>query len=81
MYACNPEIERRFYEGVHALKDQACISSDPPPLCHSWIASCQTCLRLTRLLPLTALNVFSLLQYLVPGNKLQDGEIGHPLLP
>jgi hypothetical protein len=30
MYAYIPEIERGFFEGVHALNDQARISSDPP---------------------------------------------------
>jgi hypothetical protein len=47
----------------------------------SWIASCQTCIHLTRFLSLTAANVYSLLQYLVLGNKLQGVEIGHPPLP
>ena len=81
MYACNCETWRRFFEGVHALNDQTCASYDPPPPSHSWIASWQSCLRLTRLLPLTAVNVYSRLRYLVLGNKLQDGEIGHHLLP
>jgi hypothetical protein len=80
MYACVPEIGGGFFEGVCALNDQNCISSDPPPPCHSWIASCLYCLCLTRFLPLTAANVYSLLRYLVFGNKLQGGEIGHPPL-
>ena len=81
MYACIPEIGCGFFEGVCALSDMACISSDPPLPCHSWIASGQYCLRLTRFLPLSAANVYSLLQYLVLGNKLQGGEMVHPLLP
>jgi hypothetical protein len=80
MYACIPEIGGGFFEGVHALNDQACISTDPPPPCHSWIASWQYCLRLSRFLPLTAANVYSLLPCLVLGNKLQGGEIGNHLL-
>jgi hypothetical protein len=39
------------------------------------------CFRLSRFLPLTAVNKHSLLQYLVLSNKLQGGAIGHPLLP
>ena len=80
MYACNCETEGGFFEGVHALNDQACISSDPPPPYHSWIASCLYCLRLSRILPLTAVNLYSLLPYLVLGNKLQGGDMGHPPL-
>ena len=79
MYAYIHEIGRGFFEGVCALSDQGCISSDSP--CRSWIASCQPCLRLRRFLPLTAGNLYSLLPYLVLGNKLQGGEIGHPPLP
>ena len=81
MYACTYETESGFFSGVCALSDQACISSYPPPPCHSWIASCLYCLRLSRFLPLSAVNVYSLLPYLVLGNKLQAGEIGHPPLP
>ena len=65
MYACSCETGRGFFSGVCALRDQACISSDPPPPCHSWIASCKYCLYLTRFLPLNAANPYSLLQYLV----------------
>src|SRR5687767_9540333 len=79
MCACVPEIGGRFFGGVCALKDQACISTDPP--CHSWIASWQYCLRLSRFLPLTAANLYLLLPFLVLGKKLQGGKIGHPLLP
>src|SRR5829696_5590555 len=68
-----------FSKGVSTLSDQACISSDPPR--HSWIALWQYCLRLTRFLPLTAVNVYSLLPYLELGNKLKGGKIGHPPLP
>jgi hypothetical protein len=78
MYACIHETGLGFIGGVCTLSDQACISSDPP--CHSWIASCQYCLRLSRFLCLTGVNVYSMLHYLVLGNKLQ-GEIGHPQLP
>ena len=74
MYAYFHETERRFFEGMCTLRDQARISSDLPPPCHSWIASCQSCIRLTRLLPLATANVYSLLPYLVLGNKLQSGE-------
>jgi hypothetical protein len=81
MYACILETGRGFFEGVCALNDQACIFSDPPSPCHWWIASWQFCLRITRFLPLTAANVCSVLPYLVLGNKLQGGEIGHPPLP
>jgi len=81
MYASIPEIGSGFFDGVHALNDQACISSDPSPHCQSWIASCQCCLRLSRFLPLTAVNRYSLLPYLVLGDKVQSGEIGHPALP
>jgi hypothetical protein len=80
MYACAYETERGFFAGVCALCDQPRISSDPPPPCHSWIASCLYCLRLTRFLPLTAVNVYALLPYLVLGNKLQGVEIGNPPL-
>jgi hypothetical protein len=79
MYACSCETGGGFFEGVCTLSDQGCISSDPPR--HSWIASCQYCLRLSRFLPLTAGNLYLLLQYHVLGNKLQGVEIGHPLLP
>ena len=34
-----------------------------------------------QVLPLTARNVYSLLRYLVLGNKLQSGEIGNHVLP
>ena len=80
MYACIPETGRGFIEVVCALSDQACNSSEPPPPCQSWIASCLYCLYLTRFLPLRAVNVYSLLLYLVVGKKLQGGEIGHPAL-
>jgi hypothetical protein len=79
MYACIPEIGCGFFDGVCALNDQACISTDPP--CRSWIASSLYCLRLTRFLRLTGVNVYSLLQYLVLGNKFQGVEIRHPLHP
>ena len=69
MYACTYETESGFFAGVRALSDQACISTDPPPPCYSWIASCQYCLRLTRFVPLTGVNIYSLLHYLVLGNK------------
>jgi hypothetical protein len=36
---------------------------------------------LTRFLPLTAVNAYSLLQYLVLGDKLQGRGIGHLPLP
>jgi hypothetical protein len=81
MYACIHETGGGFFEGVRALNDQACISSDPPPPCHSGIASCLYFFCLTRFLPLTAVNKHSRLPYLVLGNKLQGGEIGHPPLP
>jgi hypothetical protein len=71
MYACNRETGRGYFEGVCAGGHRLHISSDPPPPCRSWIASCQYCLYLTRFLPLTAANLYSLLQYLVPGNKPQ----------
>jgi hypothetical protein len=73
MYACIPDIDGGFFEGVCTFSDQACISSDPPPPCHSWIASCLYCLLLSGFLPLTAVNVYSLLQYLVLDNKPQGG--------
>ena len=82
MYACVHETGHGYFAGVRALSDQGCISSDPPPPPHnSWIASCQYCLRLSKFLPLTAANVYSLLRYLVLSNKLQGGEIDHPPLP
>src|SRR5215211_5469448 len=56
MYACTYETESGFFSGVCALSDQACISSYPPPPCHSWIASCLYCLGQSRFLPLTAVN-------------------------
>jgi hypothetical protein len=81
MYAYIPEIGCAFFEGVRALNDQVCISTDPPPPYHSWIASYLYFFYLIRFLPLTAVNVYSLLLYLVLGDKLQGGEIGHPPLP
>jgi hypothetical protein len=60
MYACIHQTMRGFFGGVCALSDQTCISSDPPPPCHSWIASCLYCLRLSRFLPLSAGNLYSL---------------------
>jgi hypothetical protein len=82
MYACIPEIGSGFFEGVYVLNDQSCFSSDPPPPPHnSWIALWQYCHCLTRFLPLSAANVYSLLLYFVLGNKLQSGEIGLRLLP
>jgi hypothetical protein len=47
----------------------AFLLTHPPPH-NSWIVSCQYCLRLSRFLPLIAANVYSLLQYLVLGDKL-----------
>jgi hypothetical protein len=58
----------------------AFLLTHPPP-CHSWIASCLYRLRLSRFLPLSAVYVYSLLQYLVLGNKLQSGAIKHYPLP
>jgi hypothetical protein len=63
------------------LKERPLNSQDPPPPCHSWIASWQYCLRLSGFLPLTEVNIYLLLLYLVLGNKLQSGEIGYPPLP
>ena len=81
MYACTYETESGFFAGVCAVSDQACISSDPSPPFHAWIALWQYCLRLIRFLPLAGVNKHSLLPYLVLGNKLQRGEIGYPPLP
>jgi len=72
MYACIRETGCGFFEVVGALNDQDCISSDPPPH-NSEIASWQYCLRLSRYLPLSAVYVCSLQEYIVLGNKLQDG--------
>ena len=80
MYTYTHESGRGFFERVCALVEQTRISTDPPPPCHLWIASCLYCLCLSRFLPLTAVNVYSRLQYLVLGDKLQGGEIGHPPL-
>jgi hypothetical protein len=75
MYACIPENGGGFFAGVHDLNDLACISIDPPPPPYnSCIASCLKCLRLTRFLPLATANVYSLLPYLVLGNKPQGGK-------
>ena len=80
MYACTLENGRGFFEGVHALSDQACISSDPPhPAIRGSLHACSVCL--SRILPLTAVNVYSLLQYLVLSDKLKGVEIGYLLLP
>jgi hypothetical protein len=65
MYACISEIGHRFFEGVCALSNQVCISTDPPPPCCSWIASCLYCLRLSRFLPLTGVNVYSLCSHIL----------------
>jgi hypothetical protein len=81
MYACIRETKRGFFEGVCAGGHRLHISTDPPPLCHSWIASCLYCLRLSRFLPLTTTNVYSPLQCVVLGHKPQGGQIGHPPLP
>jgi hypothetical protein len=81
MYACILETGGGFFGGVCPLGNHARISSDPPPPCHSWIASCLYCRRLSRFLPLSAANVDALLHYLVFGNNLQGREIGHPPLP
>ena len=81
MYACILETGRGFFEGVCVLSDQTRISPDPPPPCRSCIASCQYYLRVIWFLPLTAVNAYSLLRYLVVGNKLQGGEISRPPLP
>src|SRR5215207_2004060 len=72
MYAYILEMWRGLFEGVCTLSDEARISSDRPPPCHSWIALGQYCLRLTRFVPLSAVNVYSLLPNLVLGNKLQS---------
>jgi hypothetical protein len=79
MYAYTSETRRGFFAGVHALNDQACISTDLP--CHSRIASFLYTFYLARFLPNTAVNRHSLRPYLVLGNKLQSGETGHPSLP
>jgi hypothetical protein len=81
MYAYVPETGRGFFGRVCALSDQACISSDPLLPCHWWIASFLYCLRLSRFLSLSAVNVYLLLPYPVLGNNLQGGEIGNHLLP
>jgi hypothetical protein len=81
MYAYIPEIGCAFFDGVRALNDQACISSDLPPPCRSWIASCQSCLRLTRFLPLATANVYLLLHILCLAISSRAGNIGHPPLP
>jgi hypothetical protein len=81
MYACIPEIGGGFFEGWADKGNQPPTFRDPPPPCRTWIASCLYCLRLTGFLPFTAVYVYSLLQYLVLGNKLQGGEMVHPLLP
>jgi hypothetical protein len=81
MYACISGFGGGFSVVVCALRDQVCTSCDPPPPCHSRIASCLYCLYPSRFLPLTAVNVYSLLPYLVLCNKLQSGKIGHPQLP
>ena len=57
------------------------ISATPLTTCLPWIASCRYCLRQTGFLPLTGVNVYSLLRYLVLANKLKGGEIGQPPLP
>jgi hypothetical protein len=44
-------------------------------------ARLQYYLRITRYLPLTTVNVYSLLPYLVVGKKLQGLEMGQPPLP
>src|SRR5215211_3426580 len=56
MYACIPEIGDGFCEGACALSNASYHLCDPPPPRHSLIASCQTCLGLSRFLPLTAVN-------------------------
>ena len=69
-----------FREGVLSMIRAALLLTHTPP-CHLWVASCQYSLYLSRFLPVTTVNVYSLLQYLVLGNKLQSREIGHPPLP
>jgi hypothetical protein len=65
MYACIHRTWAGFFDGVCALNDQACISTDPPlPPHNSWFASWQYYLPLTKVLPLTAANVYSLLYIL-----------------
>jgi hypothetical protein len=81
MYACVHETGSGFFDGVCTLSNATAIFRDPPPPCHSWIASCLYCLCLTRFLPLSAVDIHSPLPYLVLGNKLQGEEIGHPPLP
>jgi hypothetical protein len=74
MHAYIRESVGGFLGGVCTLGDHARISSDPTPPCRTGIASCLYCLILRRFLPLTAANVYSLLRYLVLGNKLQGGK-------
>jgi hypothetical protein len=75
MYACVLEAGRGFFEGVCALRDLACISTDPPLPCHSRIASCLYCLRLSRFLPLTTVNLYSFLQYLVLAKSRKEWQL------
>ena len=69
-----PKFSAGFFAGVCAPGDATAHFSDPPPPCHPWIASCPFCLCLTGFLLLTGVDVYSLLRYLVLGNKLQGGK-------
>ena len=66
-----------FSRGSVRLGRLVSTSQDPPhPAIRGWLyvsASCPVVF--------AAANLYSLRQYLVLGNNLQDGEIGHPPLP
>jgi hypothetical protein len=81
MYACTYETEGSFSRWCVLSMIRAALLLTHIPPCHSWVASCQYSLYLSRFLPITTVNVYSLLQYLVLGNKLQGGETSHPPLP
>jgi hypothetical protein len=64
MYACIYETGGGFFEGVCALSDQACISSDPPsPAIRGSLHG--STVSVNQVSASTAANLYSLLPYLV----------------
>ena len=79
MYACILEDGRGFIEGcVLSMSKPAILLTHPLTIRRCLHASCHC---LTRVLPLTAVNIYLLLPDHVLGNKLLGGEMGHPPLP
>jgi hypothetical protein len=76
MYACTYETEGSFSRGCAlSVIRPALLLTHPLPFVGRFMPVLTPS---QQVLPLTTVNVYSLLPYLVLGNKLQGGGIGHP---